>query len=109
MLTLETLRSRIDAVDDQLLALLNERMQLVQSVGELKRSTHTLIYRPEREKSIVERLAVQSGGPLEKASIAAIFQEIFAVARNIELPERVAYLGPEGSFCLLYTSPSPRD
>lgn len=98
MSTLETLRNRIDAVDDQLLHLLNERMTLVQAVGELKRSTQTLIYRPEREKSIVERLAAQSGGPLSRESISAIFQEIFAVARNIELPERVAYLGPEGSF-----------
>ena len=30
--------------------------------------------------------------------VITIFLEIFAVARNLELPERIAYLGPEGSF-----------
>ena len=35
---------------------------------------------------------------LKVESIKAIFQEVFAAARNIELPERISYLGPEGSF-----------
>lgn len=97
-MTLEELRNRIDSIDNQLLSLLNARMEVVQQVGELKRSSQALIYRPEREKSIVDRLSGQSEGLLKNEAIEAIFQEIFAVARNIELPERVAYLGPEGSF-----------
>ncbi|MFT4032210.1 MAG: chorismate mutase [Siphonobacter sp.] len=97
-MTLEELRSRIDSIDNQLLELLNARMDVVQQVGELKRSTQALIYRPEREKSIIDRLANQSNGHLGAEAIEAIFLEIFAVARNIELPERIAYLGPEGSF-----------
>jgi len=96
--TLEDLRKDIDSIDDQLLRLLNQRMNFVHKVGELKRTTKTLIYRPEREKQILERMYAQNQGPLNKEAIEAIFLEIFAAARNIELPERIAFLGPEGSF-----------
>lgn len=95
---LKEFRRKIDAVDDQLLALLNQRMQLVKEVGELKRSTNAIIYRPEREKAILDRLKSQNQGLLNAQAIDAIFLEIFAVSRNIELPERIAYLGPSGSF-----------
>jgi len=39
-----------------------------------------------------------SDGLLNKEAIEAIFMEVFAVSRNLELPERVVYLGPEGSY-----------
>lgn len=97
-MTLESLRQHIDTIDDQLLTLLNQRMEYVRQVGELKRTTNTVIYRPEREKQILDRLHQQNGGLLNQAAIEAIFLEIFAVSRNMELPERIAYLGPEGSF-----------
>jgi chorismate mutase / prephenate dehydratase len=99
--TLKDCRVKIDAIDDTLLQLLNERMQIVARVGEIKNQTGSAIYRPEREKEIIERLNSaneKEGGLLNKAAIEAIFLEIFAVARNLELPERIAYLGPEGSF-----------
>jgi chorismate mutase / prephenate dehydratase len=97
-MTLESLRNQIDALDDQLLAMMNQRMNLVRQVGELKRATNAIIYRPERERQIIDRLASQNTGPLNRPAIEAIFLEIFAVARNMELPERVAFLGPDGSF-----------
>ncbi len=97
-MTLEELRSEIDKLDDNLLELLNQRMNWVHKVGEIKNKTKTLIYRPEREKAILERMFVQNIGPLNREAIEAIYLEIFAAARNIELPERIAYLGPEGSF-----------
>ena len=101
MKTLQECREAIDAIDNQLLELLNKRMEVVERVGEIKKDTGGAIYRPEREKAIIERLSEasqQSGGVLNRAAIEAIFLEIFAVSRNLELPERIAYLGPEGSF-----------
>jgi chorismate mutase/prephenate dehydratase len=95
---LNTLRQEIDSLDEQLLDLLNQRMEVVRKVGELKRSNNALIYRPEREKYILDRLEGLSQGLLNRRAIEAIFMEIFAVSRNIELPERIAYLGPDGSF-----------
>ncbi len=97
-MTLEELREKIDKIDDTLLALYNERMELVHQVGELKNTTGAPIYRPEREQSILNRLKAQNHGKLTDAAIDALFLELFAVARNLELPEGVAYLGPEASF-----------
>jgi chorismate mutase/prephenate dehydratase len=73
-------------------------MNLVKSIGKGKMSQGIPIYRPEREQAIIERLVRQNRGLLNSVAISAIFHEIFAVSRNLELPERIAYLGPEGSF-----------
>ena len=95
---LEDFRKKIDAIDDQLVKLLNQRMDIVKEVGDFKRKSNTAIYKPEREKAIINRLNTNNKGLLTPAAIEAIFLEIFAVSRNLELPERIVYLGPEGSF-----------
>ena len=98
---LKELRDTLDRIDDEVLKLLNERMETVHKVGELKAQSGGAIYRPEREKAIINRLTKQSqeaGGSLNKVAIEALFLEIFAISRNLELPENIAYLGPEGSF-----------
>ncbi len=97
-MTLDELRENIDRIDDTLLKLLNERMEYVHDVGELKNTTGAPIYRPEREQAILNRLKAQNDGKLTDSAIDALFLELFAVARNLELPERVAYLGPEATF-----------
>jgi len=100
-MTLEELRQKIDEVDNKLLKLYNERLEYVLKVGELKNTTNSPIYRPEREKEILERLKKMNkemGGKLSDRAIEALFLEMFSVARNYELAERVAYLGPEASF-----------
>ena len=97
-MSLEELRNQIDSLDNQMLDILNKRMEVVKQVGELKKSTQTVIYRPEREKQIVDRLDSMNKGLLNRSAIEAIYLEIFAVSRNLELPEKIAYLGPEGSF-----------
>ena len=101
MKTLDDCRIAIDAIDDEMLELLNKRMKVVQRVGEIKHDTGGAIYRPEREKAIIERLQKknkQDNGLLNNDAIEALFLELFAISRNLELPERIAYLGPEGSF-----------
>ena len=99
--TLEDCRDAIDSIDNDMLDLLNKRMKVVERVGEIKHDSGTAVYRPEREKDIIDRLTKRSlecNGILNKGAIEAIFLEVFAVSRNLELPERIAYLGPEGSF-----------
>src|SRR5210317_949163 len=96
--SLEELRKKIDSIDNSLIDILNERMSIIKEVGEYKKTSKSAIYRPEREKSIIERLYNNHRGLLNKAAIEAIFLEIFAISRNFELPELVSYLGPEGSF-----------
>jgi len=97
-MTLDELREQIDKLDDTLLKLYNERMELVHAVGELKNTVGAPIYRPEREQAILNRLKSLNTGKLTDGAIDALFLEMFAVARNLELPEAVAFLGPEASF-----------
>jgi chorismate mutase/prephenate dehydratase len=96
---LAELRTQIDQIDDQIIDLLAQRIEVVKKIGEFKKQHNAIIYRPEREKYILDRLALRSQNTLlNRNAIDAVFMEIFAISRNFELPERVAYLGPEGSF-----------
>ena len=98
---LKALRNEIDKIDNEILSLLNKRMEIVKKVGELKNNTNAPIYRPEREKEIIERLTKLSksqNGILGRDEIEAIFLEIFAVSRSLERKERIAFLGPEGTY-----------
>jgi len=97
-MTLDELRIEIDRIDDTLLELYNKRMEYVHQVGELKNTTGAPIYRPEREQSILNRLKEKNSGKLTDKAIDALFLEMFAVARNLERPEAIAFLGPEASF-----------
>ncbi len=95
---LQELREQIDLVDEKILSCLNERMELVKKVGELKQENNALIYRPEREKAIVNRLKSLNNGLLKQDAIESIYQEIFAVSRNLEKMQSVAFLGPIGTY-----------
>lgn len=98
MKTIKDFRNQIDKVDNEILELLNKRMDFVKEIGNLKQTSGTSIYRPEREKDILNRLKKLSNGYVNDLAIEAIFAEIFAVSRNLEFPELIAFLGPEGSY-----------
>ncbi len=95
---LKALRDKLDSIDNELLKLINERMEVVHQVGVVKAHSGGAIYRPERERAIIDRLEDLNDGKLNRSAIEALFLEIFAISRNLELPENIAYLGPEGSF-----------
>ena len=97
---LNQIREQLNTIDSQLLNLINQRMKLVKQVGEIKSLNQSPIYRPEREKEILDRLKKENpiSSLLDDNAIDALFLEIFAISRNLELPENIAYLGPEGSF-----------
>lgn len=96
--TLPELRTDIDALDIQLLALLNQRAQLALEVGELKRQEGSAIFRPEREAQVVRNLQQRNAGPLKTQGIAHVWREIMSACRALEARQRVAYLGPAGTF-----------
>jgi chorismate mutase/prephenate dehydratase len=96
--TLPELRQAIDAVDRDLLALLNQRAALANEVGEIKRAEGSPVFRPEREAQVIGGLQAANGGPLKDANVANIWREIMSACRALEAPQRVAYLGPAGTF-----------
>lgn len=80
---LGSLRSAIDAVDDELLRLLAQRAQLAQQVGQLKQGA---IYRPEREAQILQRALRNNPGPLAATEVRTIFQSVIAACRALQQP-----------------------
>jgi chorismate mutase/prephenate dehydratase len=92
------LRQQIDAVDRELLTLLNRRAGLALAVGEIKKREGTVVFRPEREAQVIDGLKAVNAGPLHTESVAPIWREIMSACRALETPTRVAYLGPAGTF-----------
>ena len=90
------LRVAIDALDADLLDLLNRRAAAVRKVGELKGGASA--YRPERESEILRRVAARKDGALPAESAVTLFREIISACRALEQDIRVAYLGPQGTF-----------
>ncbi len=99
-MTLEEIRKQIDAVDGDLLRLLNARADLVHEVGVIKKRDGLEIYAPEREDALLQNLAKrnQGLGRLPEKSIRAIYREIMSAALALEQDLRIAYLGPEGTW-----------
>ncbi len=90
------LRADIDALDAELLALINRRAGLAQRIGALKQGAQA--YRPEREAEILRRAMADNPGPLSGAGVGGVFREVISACRAMEEAIRVAYLGPEGTF-----------
>lgn len=88
---LAPIRVEIDAVDAQLLHLLNERAKLAQRVGEVKQKYDQPVYRPERESVILEKIAAQNPGPLPTATLQTLWREVMSACRAMEEPVKVAY------------------
>ncbi|WP_133647878.1 prephenate dehydratase [Paraburkholderia flava] len=95
---LKPLRERIDAIDAQLIALLNQRASVALEVGEVKKHFNAPVFRPEREQQVIARLQGMSEGPLAEEHISAIWREIMAASRSLEQTIRAAYLGPVGTY-----------
>jgi len=92
------LREQIDAVDRELLTLLNRRAGLALEVGEIKKHEGSPVFRPEREAQVIEGLKRDNPGPLKNDSIAPIWREVMSACRSLESASRVAFLGPAGTF-----------
>jgi chorismate mutase/prephenate dehydratase len=92
------LRAQIDSVDRDLLSLLNRRAGLALEVGEVKKRSGGVVFRPEREAQVIDGLKAANAGPLQADSVAPIWREIMSACRSLERRVRVAYLGPAGTF-----------
>ena len=96
---LAKLRVQIDSLDSQLLTLLNQRAKVAEAVGELKRQEGTPFFRPDRVAQVIARVQADNAGPLQNQHVASIWREIMSACLALEVPQRVAVLGPQGTFC----------
>jgi len=92
---LQQLRAAIDALDVEILKLINQRAAHAQTIGRLKNGT---VYRPEREAQVLRRIKELNPGPLADETAARLFREIMSACLALEKPLSVAFLGPLGTF-----------
>jgi chorismate mutase/prephenate dehydratase len=93
---LKRCRDAIDAIDREILKLLNERAKQAQVIGSLKGGVAA--YRPEREAQVLRALQEQNPGPLPNESVAGVFRQVISACLALEQKLRIAYLGPPGTF-----------
>lgn len=100
-------RDRIDEIDEQILALMNRRIEVAQAIGSIKSSGkpsakssdgQPVFYRPEREARVLKRLRKLNQGGLDNAALESLFREIMSITRGSEAGLSVAILGPLGTY-----------
>ena len=113
-------RAEINAIDAELLRLLNNRVEIALKVGEVKKRDDVSLCDPNREQEVLERLCAENTGPLSEQNVTSIFQRIMdeclhaqqlafnSSAENANQKEvkltgflenaRTAFLGEHGSF-----------
>ena len=96
--SLDQYRRRIDELDEQIVALLNQRTEAAAEIGRLKQRGDDAVYVPAREKAVFERVARLTQGPLTAANLRAIYREIMSASLSLETEMKVAFLGPDSTY-----------
>ena len=96
--SLKGLRTQIDKLDLQILKLVNERARLASEIGRIKSENSGEIFSPAREEEVFQNVLQNNKGPLDDATIRAIYREIMSGARAIQRVIKIACLGPEFSY-----------
>ncbi len=97
-MNLDDLRNKIDSLDQEIVQLLNERINVVLNIGEEKKKEGAEIYVPARERAVFDKIKRLNNGPLPEESAHAIYREIMSAALALETEMKIAYLGPEATF-----------
>jgi chorismate mutase len=87
---LAALRERVDAIDTQLLALLNARAAVVRDIFALKEQEGVPRFNQARTEAIVQRLMAQNQGPLSEQEVRALFGpllEFFVQRYRVKEPD----------------------
>ena len=83
-MTIEDWRKQINALDGELLRLLNQRARLALNVGESKRDAGLHLCDHTREREVIERLCEANEGPLDDRAVVELFRAIIHESRRIQ-------------------------
>lgn len=100
IIPLPVLRDRIDAIDQQLLQLINQRAECALEVARTKLAEGETgsFYRADREAQVLRRIKELNPGPLSDHAAMHLFREVMSACLALEKPLEVAFLGPVGTF-----------
>ncbi len=99
--TLASLRTEIDRIDRELVAVLNNRAEIALQIGQVKSKQGIEVWSAAREDEVISRVLGLSQGPLPPETLRLIFRELMSGSRSLQRPLRVAYLGPKYSYSYL--------
>lgn len=89
MAELARVRAEIDALDREIVELLNRRAELGRAAGRAKSDAgRDEVFDAEREREVLLRVAMANGGPLTQEHLLAIYREIVAATRSLEHRDR---------------------
>jgi chorismate mutase len=77
-------RTQIDAIDVELLALLNRRTAIVEEIGQIKEKLALGIYEPKREEQVFANVLSHNKGPLPPEAVKRIFERIIDEMRTVQ-------------------------
>jgi chorismate mutase-like protein len=77
-------RQRINALDQRLIDLLNERTRLVEQIGRIKQECKMPIYEPKREEEVLRNVQERNAGPMPQESARRIFERIIDEMRTLQ-------------------------
>ena len=80
-------RTRIDALDEQIVKLLNERAACAIAIGEIKRQSGAAIYEPQRERDVFDHVKKVNAGPLPDQELIHVYERIIDVMRTLQRPD----------------------
>ena len=97
---IKPIRQKIDAIDRQILNLIQKRGNLAQKIGKLKSLINSTasFYKPNREAEILRNIATLNEGPISNKKLKKFIKEIMSSYRSVEEELTIAYLGPEGTY-----------
>ncbi|HTS76090.1 MAG TPA: chorismate mutase [Bryobacteraceae bacterium] len=81
-------RSEIDAIDLELLELLNRRTRVVEQIGKVKESVDLPVYEPKREQAVFRNVTENNHGPLGEEALQRIFERIIDEMRSLQKMRR---------------------
>ena len=81
---LEEFRVVIDQIDRRIVALLNERTEIVECIGRVKRESQMPVYEPRREDQVFANIAEANHGPIGHEAVRRIFERIIDEMRGIQ-------------------------
>ena len=90
---IEKWRAEINAIDDELLTLLNRRARLVSEIGLVKKRKRAPLCDPDREQEVLTRVCESSERPLNEEGIKKIFKTIIDESRRIQFIKNVPKSG----------------
>lgn len=81
-------RDQIDAIDRELLNLLNQRTRVVEEIGRVKQEVQMPVYEPKRERDVFRNVTENNGGPLSTDALQRIFERIIDEMRSLQRMRR---------------------